>query len=269
MPLNLHYQVFGQGDPVIIMHGLFGSSRNWLSLAKKLSESHQVYIVDLRNHGRSGHADSMTYIDMAADIAHLIEINDLDKVNLIGHSMGGKVAMTFALQYRLLINKLIVLDISPVSYQNEFDLLLETMLNLPLDQINNRNDANEILSHDIPDESLRAFLLQNLIQDGDSYRWRINLEGIKENLGNISGFPAPVTINSLECRTLFLGGSESDYIRPHHHPIIRKFFSNTLIHTVSNAGHWLHVQQPDTVLQRITTFLEDQPSEDPPSLLYR
>jgi pimeloyl-ACP methyl ester carboxylesterase len=269
MPINLHYQVFGQGEPVIIMHGLLGSSRNWLSLAKKLADSYQVYTVDLRNHGRSEHADAMSYIDMAEDIAHFMKICEIGKASLIGHSMGGKVAMTFALQYRDLLDKLIVLDISPVAYQNEFDLLIESLINLPLQEVETRSDADMMLRDEITDDGMRSFLLQNLIQEGDAYSWRVNLKAIKDNLSSIGGFPAPVTINSLACPALFLGGVNSDYIQPDHHPIIRKFFSNSLIHTISNAGHWLHVEQPEKVLTHITSFLEDSGSDEPPSLLYR
>lgn len=268
MAAKLHYQTYGEGRPVIILHGLFGSSRNWTSFAKKLSEDYQVIAIDLRNHGKSEHADTMTYPEMASDIADVLEESGLEKASLVGHSMGGKVAMTFALQNRSMIDQLIVLDVAPISYQNEFHNLLDAMDGIPLSTIKSRSHADALLTNEIPDASLRMFLLQNLQQDGDGYYWRVNLGSIKKSLIDISSFPAPVSVNSFEGKVLFLSGDSSDYVRPQHHPIIRQYFSRALIHTVKDAGHWLHADQPDKVLEKIKSFLNDDNPEDPPSLLY-
>lgn len=269
MSVKLHYQSLGNGNPVLILHGLFGSHRNWASIAKRLSENYQVINVDLRNHGNSEHADSMSYPELADDISTVMADLDLKKISIIGHSLGGKVAMTFALQHRKMIHKLVVLDVAPVSYQNEFLPLLESMQRLPLEEISNRKQADSLLKIDIPDPSLRLFLLQNLVQESGSYHWRINLEAIKKGLIDIGGFPAPITVKEYEGDVLFLHGENSDYIQPQHHDIIKKYFSRALINSIKDAGHWLHAEQQEKVLNRIESFLNDENLEEPPSLLYR
>ena len=177
--------------------------------------------------------------------------------------------MTLALQDRALVDRLIVLDMAPVSYQNEFDKIIYAMEQLPLREIDSRKQADELLEENIPDASLRPFLLQNLVQEEGNYFWRINLQSIRKSLLEISGFPAPVTIESYQGPVLFLYGSNSDYVQPHHHPIIKKYFAKSLLHSVDRAGHWLHIDQPEKVLEKITTFLGNNDPDKPPSLLYR
>ena len=269
MAVKLHYTSQGQGKPVFIIHGLLGSSRNWSSFSKKLSESFQVITIDLRNHGHSGHADTMTYADMSSDILALMEDLGLERASLIGHSMGGKVAMTFALQHRSMIEQLVIMDIAPVSYKNELLPLLDAMMGLPIEEITSRNQADSLLSPLVPDTSLRLFLLQNLIQDGDNYRWRVNLNSIRKSLIDIDGFPAPISVKSHPVRTLFLGGAESGYLMPHHYPIVKKYFPKAQIHIIDGAGHWIHIDRPDKVLERVLSFLKSEESTEPPSLLYR
>ena len=269
MSVKLHHISQGQGKPVIIIHGLLGSSRNWTSFSKKLAGQYHVISLDLRNHGNSDHADSMTYSEMASDILKLMEDNGLSQASFIGHSMGGKVAMTFALQHRSMVEQLIVMDIAPVSYKNELLPLLNAMTQLPLKDITSRKHADTLLTPRIPDTSLRMFLLQNLNQDGDNYRWRINLESIRKSLIDIDGFPAPISVKSHPVKTLFLGGETSDYLKPHHYPIIKKYFPKAQIHIIEGAGHWLHIDKPDKVLERVQAFLGSGESTEPPSLLYR
>lgn len=268
MVVKLHYTTQGQGKPVFIIHGLLGSSRNWSSFSKKLSESFQVVTLDLRNHGQSGHADTMTYADMASDILALMEDFGMERASFIGHSMGGKVAMTFALQHRSMIEQLVIMDIAPVSYKNELLPLLDAMTGLPLGDITSRTHADSLLSLHVPDSSLRLFLLQNLIQDGENYRWRVNLNSIRKSLIDIDGFPAPVSVKSHPVRTLFLGGAESGYLKPHHYPIVKKYFPRAQIHIIDGAGHWLHIDKPDKVLEMVQSFLSSEDSTEPPSLLY-
>ena len=269
MAVTLHYSSLGQGKTVIIIHGLLGSSRNWSSFSKKLSEQYHVISLDLRNHGYSGHTQTMTYSEMTSDILKLMEEFGLERASFIGHSMGGKVAMTFALQHRSMVEQLVVMDVAPVSYKNELLPLLDAMTRLPLKDITSRKHADTLLTPRIPDTSLRLFLLQNLIQDGTSYRWRINLEAIRKSLIDIDGFPAPISVKSHPVKTLFLGGETSGYIKPHHYPIIKKYFPKAQIHIIEGAGHWLHIDKPDKVLERVQAFLGSEESTEPPSLLYR
>jgi len=257
MPIKLNYQTYGEGKPVIILHGLFGSSRNWTSIAKKLSGDFQIINVDLRNHGDSAHAETMTYPEMAEDIYQLLNERGLEQASLIGHSMGGKVAMAFALNHQIVIKNLVVLDIAPVSYCREYMQLIEALLRLPINKIKNRKQADEILQTDIPESTLRQFLLQNLVQDGNGFRWRINLGVIKTSIEDIAGFPEAESGTIFKGPVLFLRGENSDYISSEYFSVIEKYFPKSNIHTIKNAGHWLHAEQPQEVLDKITSFLTE------------
>ena len=254
MPVKLHYQSHGRGEPVLILHGLFGSGRNWTAFARKLAEQYHVINIDLRNHGSSEHADSMTYSEMAADIRQLLELCGLERASLIGHSMGGKVAMTFALYHTMLVNRLVILDIAPVAYRNNFRAILESLDALPLTELNSRKHADDLLAADINDTSLRLFLLTNLVKVNGNFRWRLNLAALKNNLASIGEFPQPHTVEPHAGPTLFLGGTDSGYLTPEHQQVIKQYFTNAAVDYVDDAGHWLHIDQPDVVLDRITAF---------------
>jgi esterase len=255
MSIKLNFETFGAGKPVIVLHGLFGSARNWRSIAKQLSETHQVFTIDLRNHGESGHSDSMYYMEMMEDIKQFLHDKHLRKVSLIGHSLGGKIAMTFALNYPEMLEKLIVLDIAPVQYDNNFELLVDAMLSLDLADISSRNQANDILRNNIEDGGVRLFLLQNLFHNSDGFQWRINLPAIKKALPDIGAFPTFTRSSEHNGPTLFLGGDRSDYIRPEYHEDILSFFPTAQISTITDAEHWLHADQPQQVLEEISRFL--------------
>lgn len=259
MSIKLHYESLGEGGTIMILHGLFGSSRNWQGIARQLSKNYNLLMPDLRNHGKSPHADEMSYEHMADDLMRLLEPLDVERLSLIGHSMGGKVAMIFALKYPELVDKLIVMDIAPVAYLRGFRDIIEAMLKLPLSNIETRNQANQKLEKDISDAGVRTFLLQNLTRDGDSYKWRINLHAIKNNLTLIGGFPELQNTLPYRGKTLFMGGANSDYIQHEHHEDIRTLFPNARIDTIANAGHWLHADQPQLVIEGINQFL-DNPS---------
>jgi len=256
MSVTLHYQSYGLGKPVLILHGLFGSSRNWSVFARNLADYHQVITVDLRNHGNSGHADAMTYTDMALDIRHVLEECRLERASIIGHSLGGKVAMTFALCYGELLEHLVILDIAPISYKNSFRSIIETLESLPLANLNSRKHADALLAEKITDNSLRLFLLQNLIKVNDDFRWRINLASLKNNLAMISDFPEFKKGRCHSGPTLFLGGKQSSYLLPEHVPLINRYFTDATVDYVENAGHWMHIDQPRIVLDRITRFFQ-------------
>lgn len=252
--ITLAYDEFGagNGDPLIILHGFFASSRNWRTTAKNLSENHHVYVLDLRNHGLSPHATRMDYPAMAADLHDFIEQKGLERVSLLGHSMGGKVAMWFALNFPEWVDKLIVADISPTHYQHSFDQTIEALKDIPLSAINNRKEADEALAKNIADISYRQFLLQNLqLQDGE-YSWRVDLDIFHGTADNIVGFPDASTVMPYSGDSLFLGGEDSDYIRSND---VYRLFPNASIRMIANAAHWLHVQAPEAFCNEVDKFL--------------
>ena len=169
---SLHYSRSGSGEPLLILHGLFGSGKNWHSQARRFAEFFDVYCVDLRNHGQSFHADEMNYPAMADDVVRLLDHLGIDSCRMLGHSMGGKVAMTIAIQHPALISRLVVADIAPVSYRHHYDDLIDPILALQLDRYRSRAEVDHALRAYIPEDTLRAFLLQNLERDGAEWRWR-------------------------------------------------------------------------------------------------
>lgn len=251
----LNYQEFGQGRPIVILHGLLGSSRNWQGIARKLAEEHRVITLDLRNHGQSTHTESMSYEEMAADVITLINSLELNDVVLIGHSMGGKVAMTATLANPDQFTALIVADIAPVSYNNSFNALIEAMVSLPLQSIKNRNEAEAHLAHTINEPGLIQFLLQNLTRVEDSFAWRINLEAINASMESIQQFPDSLKSTSSRLPTLFLGGAESDYLRSIYNPDIFQYFPAAEIKMIEGAGHWVHAEKPTEFLREVKTFI--------------
>jgi len=255
MTVTLHYQSYGQGQPVVILHGLFGSSRNWSVLARKLARHYRVLTVDLRNHGQSSHAETMSYAEMAGDIRQFLVERGLEQTSLIGHSMGGKVAMTFALMYPSMVGKLAVLDIAPVAYRTEFHMLLDSMAALPLQELNTRPQADELLGLTIADRQLRQFLLQNLVQDTAGFHWRIDLGALRDGLPDVSVFPSFPAGRRYTGPALFLGGSDSRHLQQNYQGAINELFSNARIHIIKDAGHWLHIDQPEAVLKQLVAFI--------------
>ena len=255
MPVRLHYKDTGKGDPVIILHGLFGSSRNWQGIAKKLAEEFRVIAVDLRNHGQSGSAGSMLYTEMAEDLHHLMSQLSLESPSLIGHSMGGKVAMMTALKYQNRIKRLVVLDIAPVGYGHRYGKIFSALNNLPLSRITSRNEAEKIMDQTINDLDLTRFLLQNLTRSGPGFQWRINIRAIEENIEFINTFPENVDSMKWSKPALFLGGKNSKFIQPRFHKAILELFPAAEIELIDNAGHMLHIEHAGTVIGKIRKFL--------------
>ena len=251
----LDHEILGSGRPLVIMHGLFGSKRNWFSIAKELAGAMQVIAVDLRNHGASPHADTMSFAEMAGDVLELLNRLDLQRAAIAGHSLGGKVAMMFALLNPSRCDRLIALDIAPVSYGSDiFSGYMDTMLRLP-DNLTSRQEADRHLADVVTDASLRQFLLQNLVRQDGRLRWRINLEALRTNLPVITGFPDLGTMVPYAGPALFLGGTESKYMRPEHHAQIRRYFPLAEIKMLEGAGHWLHSDEPEAVVRHMTEFL--------------
>lgn len=254
--MKLFYRHFGSGKPVIIMHGLFGLSDNWVTHAKRLSEHFSVFVPDLRNHGQSPHSSVFNYQAMADDLMEFIDDHDLDHPVIVGHSMGGKVAMEFALEYPLIPEKLVVIDISPVKYPERnahFDIL-NAMRLVDFDVIHSRNDVSELLKLRIPDESTRLFVMKNLYRKTkDRFAWRLELNAVYNNMDRIfEGVESEDTFNK---STLFIKGALSNYILDEHWPLILKLFPLARLITIPGAGHWVHSDAPEELYTALSDFL--------------
>ncbi len=257
--VELHYHQFGSGPPIVILHGLFGSSRNWQSVARNLANNFLVVTVDLRNHGTSPHATQMGYAAMAQDVSRLLQKLDLAEVTLIGHSMGGKVAMTLALTNPDRISQLVIVDIGPEAYENDYNDLLGAMSGLDLDQITRRSDAQIQLKAAIPNNEIRSFILQNLSFNGAaSPHWRINLPAIREAIDNIvDAIPIPSdSAVPFNAPAHFIRGENSDRIGERSSSPISRLFPNWDLVTIANAGHWPHAENPVEFLTKLRQLLD-------------
>lgn len=241
--MKLHYKILGEtGKPIIILHGLFGTSDNWQTLGKEFSKNHKVYLVDARNHGLSPHDDEMSYVAMANDLKELIELEKIEKPIVIGHSMGGKIAMYFAQLYPELLDKLIVVDIGTKKYPPHHQQIFDALLSVDLNMINTRKQAEEIVSKHYSDKTMIQFLLKNLywIEEG-KLAWRMNLPVIIREIDNIL-----VAVPQKNCNvsTLFIRGEKSNYILDDDWKGIQEIFTNSKLETIENTGHWVHAEAP-------------------------
>lgn len=242
--------------PVVILPGLFGSTTNWRSFAKKLSDHRPTIVVDQRNHGDSPHADSHSYHDMVDDLLKFISAEGLQKIELCGHSMGGKVAMVFSLLYPERVNSLTVLDIAPVEYSHTHAPYIKALMSLDLDLLESRSSADKALLGSIPDTPTRLFLLQSLYGNRGNFAWKLNLPVLLKDMPKILGFPFSELHGLQNTReTLFVGGEKSDYLVESMHNQVFKFFPSAKFETIENAGHWLHAEQPHAVLEVLLNFL--------------
>ena len=252
--MQLNYKQQGQGPHVILIHGLFGSLENLNVIAKPLSEFYTVTNVDLRNHGKSPHSDTMTYAAMAQDIIELLTHLNIDKAHIIGHSMGGKVAMELALTHPEHVNKLIVLDIAPVSYPARHTKIIQALKAVAKESITDRKHADAIMQPFIDELGVRQFLLKSLAKnDEGNFAWRFNLLSLDKNYSIITDNVNEN--NSCLCDTLFIKGNDSDYILAEHRAAINARFSNASAKIIHGAGHWLHAQKPLAVNKAINDFL--------------
>lgn len=240
-------------NSIIILHGLFGSLKNWNSVAKNLSQSNHVVMVDLRNHGDSFHSEIMNYQVMAIDIHHLLNHLDINQCVLIGHSMGGKVAMQCAQDFPHLIYKLVVVDIAPVAYKHSYDSLIDPILKLPLEHLKNRNHANKLLENTIEDNFIRLFLLQSLAKNDNGWYWKIAWENIKSNMPFITD--APKLSTQIPISSYFIFGENSTYSTPLGDETIKQKFNHVSISTIPNADHWLHHSHSEIFLSYLDEFL--------------
>jgi esterase len=253
--MQLNYKVFGEGDPVLILHGMFGTLDNWQTIAKKLSAHFMVFIIDLRNHGRSPHSDEFDYAIMANDIQEFMEANWIYEAYVVGHSMGGKVAMQLASENPDLVKKLVLVDIAPKVYVGNHQPIFEALFSLDLDQLTSRKEADELLQAKIESYGVRQFILKNLSinKKTQRYEWKMNLPVIYAAYQAVLGKGDWST--PFENPTLFIKGAQSEYILPKELEAYKAYFPNATLETVEKAGHWVHSEQPKVFLEILTNFL--------------
>ena len=262
---KLYYRYYesgeGTGNPLVILHGLFGNQGNWAWHARELARRHDVYVMDLRNHGRSDWDAAHDYPSMAADVLQTIDDIGLERVDILGHSMGGKVAMALALQAPQRVDRLLVADIAPVTYPDTPHLPLQAMQAVPLDSITSRKEADKSMAAVLESDSIREFLLTNLQRDDQgAFRWRCNLEAIARNFDLVRGFPD--FSGQYSGPTLFIKGSESDYIDVAYKDAVTQLFPDASLKVIDNAGHWLHSEKPRAFLKVLNGFLGDPPGDE-------
>ncbi|WP_417782523.1 alpha/beta fold hydrolase [Terasakiella pusilla] len=254
--MELAFQDIGEGDPVVIIHGLFGAAKNWNSIAKQMARRYRILTVDLRNHGSSPWTDTMSYVEMADDIAEFLDQRGLDQANIVGHSMGGKVAMTLALRQSERVSKLCVADIAPVKYpQSVFKSYIEKLQSVDLSSVSRRSQVDPLISDAIESRSVRAFLLGNLISTDEGIKWQVNLDVLGRELDSIVGVPAIRPDSKYDGETLFLTGAQSDYVQSSHHQLIKHLFPKVKFHSIAEAGHWLHAEKPHEFMDALNGFL--------------
>jgi pimeloyl-ACP methyl ester carboxylesterase len=269
---RLAVRTLGESGPrVVFVHGLFGQGKNWTTIARGLADSHRVTLIDLPNHGHSPWTDRVDYLDMAELVA--TELEQLgEPVTLVGHSMGGKVAMQLALRRPELLRALVVVDIAPVSYPptggrtddpdeeaSPFGAYIEAMRALDLDQLTTRDEADAALRDVIPSRMVRSFLLQSLVREGlgtdGGWRWRLNLELLDRDLGELRGFPTPPAGAVFDGPVLWIAGANSTYVLDEDRPHMDALFPATRLVRIKKAGHWVHSEQPEVFLETLRRFL--------------
>jgi pimeloyl-ACP methyl ester carboxylesterase len=252
--MQLHFKESGQGRAVILLHGLFGSSDNWHFIALRLAENFHVFAVDHRNHGLSPHSAEMNYPLMAADVEKFFATRGLETASVIGHSMGGKTAMQFALQFPQRVEQLVVADMAPRAYAPAHEKIFAALLALDLPQFQTRQQIVETLAQEIPSLILRRFLLKNLGRNSaGQFFWKINLRDIAESYPHLR---QPVLHPRPFARpALFIRGGKSDYLRPEDEPLIRELFPQAQILTIAEASHWVHADEPEEFLRLLLDFL--------------
>jgi len=252
--MNLHFEAVGEGRPLIILHGLLGSADNWRSMSRRLGAHYQVFAVDLRNHGRSPHSDIFDYDVMVADLREFVEQQALTRIMLLGHSIGGKVAMQFAIDYSEQVDRLVIVDIGPKPYEPSQRYILEALRSLDLTRCKSFADVDAALAAEVSGESLRQFLLKNLARDENGrLRWKVHLEAIDRNYDKLARGLAPG--RTFDKPTLFIRGGRSNYIEDDDAPLIRQIFPQAEIATLPEAGHWVHVDLPEEFFQTALNFL--------------
>jgi pimeloyl-ACP methyl ester carboxylesterase len=259
MALNLICESAGSGPPLVILHGLFGSSGNWRGIARELAGTHSVFSVDLRNHGASPWADSMDYVEMADDVLQLIERLGLDRPTVMGHSMGGKTAMALALRHPRRVGRLIVVDIAPVPYADTLTPFAEAMRSVDVVAAASRAEVQRRLQLSVADRGVVPFLMQNLVTRNDHFDWRLNLMGISAAMPQLCTFPSALLGARFTGPLKVIAGAGSDYVAQRDGASFRPMFSDIEIEVIDNAGHWVHADQPAAFLASVRASLQEDP----------
>lgn len=262
--MKLNYFDIGQGFPLIILHGLYGSSDNWYSVAKKLSNRFRVIGADLRNHGASEHTSEHTYQAMANDVHAMAQELQLNTYSILGHSMGGKVAMQAALQWPDNIHQLVVVDIAPFNNDSEFytetvkqhSNIIKALQQTPIHLMQSRSEVDAQLSNSIYNKNVRLFLLKNLKRDSNNgFEWKINLSVLENNLGEILGNMETSNMAPVKIPALFIKGGVSGYITENSFRQTQQLFTNAQLITIEQAGHWVHAEAPKAFIEAVDSFL--------------
>lgn len=252
--MKLFYREQGEGQPIIILHGVFGSSDNWLTPAKMLADTNKVFLLDQRNHGQSPHSDEFSNSVMADDLKEFIEEHAIKDPLIMGHSMGGKVAMAFASRYKNSLRKLVIVDIAPKYYPPHHKKILEGLNSINLKNLETRQEADEQFAKYEPNLGVRQFLLKNIYRnEQNEFSWRINLPVITQKIDNV-GEPLAESAK-IEVPTLFIRGGSSRYIQETDEPLIKKIFSDARIETIEGAGHWVHAEKPKEFVEILRKFI--------------
>ncbi len=252
--MQLYFKQLGQGESLVLLHGLFGQADNWHYVAQRLAERFHVFAVDQRNHGQSPHDDEMNYPLMAVDVENFFVAHKIERAFVIGHSMGGKTAMQFALQFPSRVEKLVVADMAPRVYPPVHDPIFAALFALDLPSFQTRQQIEDALAPEIPELALRRFLLKNLGRnDGGSFYWKINLSGLAKSYSHLCA-ALDSEISFLK-PTLFIRGGKSEYISTADEPEIFRLFPAARIQMIAQANHWVHADTPEEFVQMILDFL--------------
>ena len=252
---SLNFKTFGSGDPIIILHGLFGMLDNWQTIAKKLAEDYMVYLVDLRDHGKSEHTDDFNYPLLAQDIAEFLESEWIHEAYIIGHSMGGKTALQLVKDYPDLVEKLVVVDIGIKAYKGGHEIILKALSSVPITEVQSRKEVEMHLSQYISEPGIRLFLMKNLTRNKEGgYRWKMNLKLLINHYQEIL---AGITFDDIvDTETLFVRGGNSSYILDEDIESLTSHFEDAKVKTIADAGHWVHAEKPNELLSAIRSFLK-------------
>lgn len=251
---GVFYKKQGQGEPLVLIHGLFGSNENLGSLARLFAEHFTVYSIDLPNHGRSSHSESTDLNQMVNEVCEWLDLIGVDSTHILGHSLGGKVAMEIALGHPQRVKRLIVMDIAPVHYESQHNDVFDGLLAIDVDNIDSRADAEKTLKSYVEETAIRSFLLKNLAREtGGGFSWRMNLSAIHQGYSQLIKENTNDTV--FDGETLFIKGGNSDYIKEEYRDEIVKRFPKTNLKVVANTGHWLHAEKPDIVAKLAIKFL--------------
>ena len=252
---KLNYKVMGSGKPIVILHGLFGMLDNWQTVGKALAEQYQVWLIDQRDHGKSPHTEAFDYQLLAQDLYDFVTEHHIEEPIIIGHSMGGKVAMAYCSEHPHQIEKLIVVDIAPKVYRGGHEEIFQALLDLDLSSIEERDQVYQHLVRRIDEESTRQFLIKNLQRNPTGgYQWKMNIQLLYASYQAILDSPSLVEMNFTP--TLFIAGARSNYIQPEDESEIYRYFPNAEILSIPDAGHWVHAEKPNELIEAVFAFIK-------------